>query len=160
MPIWTRARQAAAILLAYRPGLRAGELCCLTWDMIELDSGRIHVRRTKGGLASMHPLTGREIRALRQMLRDNLQSRYVFNTERGGPVTTAWFLKMIVRTGELAKLPFPVHPHMLRHGTGYKLANDGVDTRTLQHYLGHRNIQHTVKYTELRSDRFNGLWKD
>jgi site-specific recombinase XerD len=64
------------------------------------------------------------------------------------------------RTGELAKLPFPAHPHMLRHGCGFKLANDGVDTRALQHFLGHRNIMHTVRYTELRSDRFDGFWKD
>ena len=90
----------------------------------------------------------------------NLPSRFVFNTERGGPVTRAWFLKMVRRTGELARLPFPAHPHMLRHGCGFKLANDGVDTRALQHYLGHRNIMHTVRYTELRSDRFDGFWKD
>jgi len=70
---------------------------------------------------------------------------------RGGPVTRAWFLKMVRRTGELAKLPFPIHPHMLRHGCGFKLAND---------FLGHRNIMHTVRYTELRSDRFDGFWKD
>jgi hypothetical protein len=94
--------------------------------MIELDSGRIHVRRAKNGVDSTHPLTGKEIRALRQLRRENLQSRFVFNTERGGPVTRAWFLKMIRRTGELAKLPFPAHPHMLRHGCGFKLANDGV----------------------------------
>jgi integrase len=106
--------------------------------MIELDSGRIHVRRAKNGVDSTHPLTGKEIRALRQLRRENLQGRYVFNTERGGPVTRAWFLKMIRRTGELAKLPFPIHPHMLRH----------------------RNIMHTVRYTELRSDRFDGFWKD
>jgi type 1 fimbriae regulatory protein FimB/type 1 fimbriae regulatory protein FimE len=128
--------------------------------MIELDSGRIHVRRAKNGVDSTHPLTGKEIRALRQLRRENLQSRYVFNTERGGPVTRAWFLKMVRRTGELAKLPLPVHPHMLRHACGFKLANDGVDTRALQHFLGHRNIMHTVRYTELRSDRFDGFWKD
>ena len=75
-------------------------------------------------------------------------------------MTRAWFLKMVRRTGELARLPFPAHPHMLRHGCGFKLANDGVDTRALQHYLGHRNITHTVRYTELRSDRFDGFWKD
>jgi site-specific recombinase XerD len=84
----------------------------------------------------------------------------VLNTERGGPVTTSWFLKLLNRLSAVAKLPFQAHPHMLRHACGFKLANDGVDTRTLQHYLGHRNIQHTVRYTELRSDRFNGLWKD
>jgi type 1 fimbriae regulatory protein FimB/type 1 fimbriae regulatory protein FimE len=153
-------RDATAILIAYRHGLRASELCELTWNMIELDSGRIHVRRAKNGVDSTHPLTGKEIRALRQLRRQNLQSRFVFNTERGGPVTSAWFLKMVRRTGELARLPFPVHPHMLRHACGFKLANDGVDTRALQHFLGHRNIMHTVRYTELRSDRFDGFWKD
>jgi integrase len=124
-------RDTTAILIAYRHGLRASELCELTWNMIELDSGRIHVRRAKNGVDSTHPLTGKEIRALRQLRRENLQSRFVFNTERGGPVTRAWFLKMVRRTGELAKLPFAVHPHMLRHACGFKLANDGVDTRTL-----------------------------
>src|SRR5437588_9061660 len=78
----------------------------------------------------------------------------------GGPVTRAWFLKLLNRLGIVAKLPFQVHPHMLRHACGFKLANDGVDTRALQHYLGHKNIQHTVRYTELRSDRFNSFWKD
>jgi type 1 fimbriae regulatory protein FimE len=153
-------RDATAILLAYRHGLRASELVELSWDMIELDSGRIHVRRAKNGTNSTHPLTGKEIRALRQLRRENLQSRYVLNTERGGPVTTSWFLKLLNRLSAVAKLPFQAHPHMLRHACGFKLANDGVDTRTLQHYLGHRNIQHTVRYTDLRSDRFNGLWKD
>jgi type 1 fimbriae regulatory protein FimE len=153
-------RDATAILLAYRHGLRASELAELSWDMIELDSGRIHVRRAKNGTNSTHPLTGKEIRALRQLRRENVQSRYVLDTERGGPVTTSWFLKLLNRLSAVAKLPFQAHPHMLRHACGFKLANDGVDTRTLQHYLGHRNIQHTVRYTELRSDRFNGLWKD
>ena len=118
------------------------------------------MRRAKNGVDSTHPLTGKEIRALRQLRRENLQSRYVFNTERGGPVTRDWFLKMVRRAGELAKLPFSIHPHMLRHACGFKLANDGVDTRALQHFLGHRNIMYTVRYTELRSDRFDGFWKD
>jgi integrase len=90
-------RDATAILIAYRHGLRASELCELTWNMIELDSGRIHVRRAKNGVDSTHPLTGKEIRALRQLRREKLQSRFIFNTERGGPVTRAWFLKMIRR---------------------------------------------------------------
>jgi type 1 fimbriae regulatory protein FimB/type 1 fimbriae regulatory protein FimE len=112
-------------------------------------------RNKRGDLRHPHgSIAGKALR------RENLQSRFVFNTERGGPVTRAWFLKMVRRTGELAKLPLPVHPHMLRHGCGFKLANDGVDTRALQHFLGHRNIIHTVRYTELRSDRFDGFWKD
>jgi hypothetical protein len=110
-------------------GLRASEVCGLRWDQVELDSGRLHIRRAKGGIDNAHPLSGREIRALRQLRRENMESRYVFVTERGGPATTAGFLKMISRTGEAAKLQFPVHPHMLRHATGYARANNGVDTR-------------------------------
>jgi integrase len=127
---WGRAyghRDATMILIAYRHGLRASELCGLRWDQIDLNSGRLHVRRAKGGIDNVHPLGGNEIRALRQLRRENMESRYVFVTERGGPATTAVFLKTIARTGEAAKLPFPVHPHMLRHSTGYKLANDGHD---------------------------------
>ena len=130
------------------------------WDRIELDSGRLHVRRAKGGIDNVHPLSGKEIRALRQLRRENPDSRYVFITERGGPTTTAGFLKTIARTGEAARLPFPIHPHMLRHSTGYKLANDGHDTRALPHYMGHKNIMHTVQYTEMAPDRFKNFWKD
>jgi integrase len=126
-------RDATMILIAYRHGLRASEVCGLRWDQIDLNSGRLHVRRAKGGIDNVHPMSGREIRALRQLRRENMESRYVFVTERGGPATTAGFLKTIARTGEAAKLPFPIHPHMLRHSTGYKLANDGHDTRALQH---------------------------
>jgi len=75
-----------------------------------------------------------ELRALRPRQGN---SPYVFVTEAGAPVTTAWFLRMVQRTGHAAKLPFTVHPHMLRHSTGYKLANDGHDTRSLAHYLWH-----------------------
>jgi type 1 fimbriae regulatory protein FimE len=83
-----------------------------------------------------------------------------FMTERAAPITVAGYRKMISRTGESAEFPFPVHPHMLRHACGYKLANDGQDTRAVQHYLGHRNIQHTVRYTELSPERFKSFWED
>src|SRR6516225_1925210 len=132
------ARDSAAILLAYRHGLRASELVSLRWSQIDLRHGRLHVNRAKGGQESVHPLRGPELRALRPL---QGVSAYVFVTEAGTPVTTAWFLRMVQRTGVAAKLPFPVHPHMLRHSTGYKLANDGHDTRSLAHYLGHRNLQ-------------------
>jgi site-specific recombinase XerD len=80
---------------------------------------------------------------------------------RNGPRdAAAWFLRMVQRTGQAAKLPFPVHPHMLRHSTGYKLANDGHDTRSLAHYLGHRNLQSTARYTALAEGRFKGFWRD
>jgi site-specific recombinase XerD len=84
----------------------------------------------------------------------------VFVSERGSPVTTAGFRKTVARLGEAADFRFGVHPHMLRHACGYKLTNDGVDTRSLQAYMGHKNIQHTVRYTELSPDRFKGFWKD
>jgi type 1 fimbriae regulatory protein FimB/type 1 fimbriae regulatory protein FimE len=150
-------RDAAAILLAYRHGLRAQELCQLRWSQIGLRHGRLHVNRAKGGQESVHPLCGPELRALRPL---QGQSPYVFTTEAGTPVTTAWFLRMVQRTGEAAKMPFAIHPHMLRHSTGYKLANDGHDTRSLAHYLGHRNLQSTARYTALAPDRFRDFWRD
>ena len=116
--------------------------------------------RSKNGTASNHPIGARETRALRRLRRNQGQSIYVFMAERGGPMTPANVHKIVARTGRLAGLPFPVHPHMLRHACGYKLANDGHDTRAIQHYLGHRNIMHTVRYTELASDRFKDFWKD
>jgi integrase len=150
-------RDACAILIAYRHGLRASELVALQWSQIDLRQGRLHVNRAKGGIESVHPLHGPELRALRPL---QGASPYVFVTEAGTPVTTAWFLRMVQRTGEAAGLPFPVHPHMLRHATGYKLANDGADTRSLAHYLGHRNLQSTARYTALAPDRFKGFWRD
>ena len=113
---------------------------------------RLHLRE--------HPIGGTEIRALRRLKREQLESRYVFLTERRAPMTAAGFRKVIARTGESANFPFPVHPHMLRHACGYKLANDGQDTRAVQHYLGHKNIQHTVRYTELSPERFKSFWED
>ena len=151
------ARDAAAILLAYRHGLRAQELCQLRWSQIDLRHGRLHVNRAKGGIESVHPLRGPELRALRPL---QAASPYVFVTETGTPVTTSWFLRMVQRTGRAARLPFQVHPHMLRHSTGYKLANDGHDTRSLAHYLGHRNLQSTARYTALAPDRFQRFWED
>jgi len=151
------ARDAAAILLAYRHGLRAAELCALRWAQVDLKNGRLHVNRAKGGIESVHPLHGPELRALRPL---QGLSPYVFVTEAGTPVTPAWFLRMIQRTGSAAKLPFPIHPHMLRHSTGYKLANQGEDTRSLAHYLGHRNLQSTARYTALAPDRFANFWRD
>ena len=153
-------RDATMILLAYRHGLRVGELCALRWDQVEIDQGFLHVRRLKQGIPSVHPLRGPEIRALRQLKRETRPSAYLFTTERGGPMITVGFRKMLSRCGERSDLAFPIHPHMLRHACGYKLANDGQDTRAIQHYLGHKNIQHTVRYTELSSNRFKDFWDD
>ena len=151
---------ATMILLAFRHGLRVSELIALRWDMVDLDAGLVHVTRLKHGVPSSHPLRGVEIRALRRVKRDAPQSPYVFVTERESPMTDSNFRKLLARAGKAAGVPFLVHPHMLRHATGFKLANDAQDTRAIQHYLGHKNIQHTVRYTELNAKRFAGFWKD
>jgi type 1 fimbriae regulatory protein FimB/type 1 fimbriae regulatory protein FimE len=154
-------RDATMILLAYRHGLRVAELVTLRWDAIDFAHGRLHVRRVKGSAESVHPLSGRELRALRRLKRDQLpESPFIFTSERGAPFTPAGFRKMIARLGVAAGFDFPVHPHMLRHACGYQLANRGVDRRSLQAYLGHKNIQHTVRYTELAPTRFKNFWPD
>jgi type 1 fimbriae regulatory protein FimB/type 1 fimbriae regulatory protein FimE len=111
-------------------------------------------------LPSTHPIRGPELRALRKLRADYPETPYVFVTERKGPMTPATARKLIARAGELAKLPFPVHPHMLRHACGFKLASEGQDTRAIQQYLGHKNITHTVRYTELSPERFKNFWRD
>jgi len=153
-------RDATLILLAYRHGLRVSELVALRWDQLDLDQGLLHVSRLKGGVPSTHPVRGPELRALRRVRREQEISPYVFTTERGSAITDSSVRKIIARAGEQAQLGFPVHPHMLRHACGFKLANEGHDTRAIQHYLGHRNIQHTVRYTELAADRFKRFWSD
>jgi integrase len=151
-------RDATMILMAFRHGLRAAELIDLRWEQIELGRNAVlHVRRVKQGVPSVHPLQGDEMRALRELKR-SAPSPFVFTSERGAPFATAGFAKMIARAGEAAKLT-GVHPHMLRHACGYALANRGHDTRALQAYLGHKNIQHTVRYTELSSTRFKDFWR-
>jgi integrase len=152
-------RDATMILIGYRHGLRASELCDLQWSQVELNAGRLHVRRAKNGSPSVHPLQGDEIRALRRLQREQGLSSHVFRTERGGPMTPKAFHALFGRIGNRAKMPFPIHPHMLRHACGYALANAGHDTRRLQAYLGHKNIQHTVRYTELAPDRFKDFWR-
>jgi Phage integrase family len=107
--------------------------------------------------AQSTPLRGPELRALRQLRREWPDSPYLFVSERKGPMTASNVRELVARTGLAARLPFPVHPHMLRHACGYKLANEGHDTRSLQHYLGHKNIAHTVRYTDLAPARFKGF---
>jgi integrase len=154
------ARDSTMILIAYRHGLRAAELVDLRWSQVDLDSARLHVSRVKNGVPSVHPLKGDELRALRKLKREAENSEYVFTTERRSPFSTKGFASLIERAGKTARFSFGVHPHMLRHAAGYKLANDGVDTRSLQAYLGHKNIQHTTRYTEMSATRFKDFWRD
>ena len=135
----------------YRHGLRASELTDLRWDQVEFTSATLHVRRVKQGTPSTHPILGDELRALRRLQREqDPKSPFVFTSERGTPFTTAGFARMIERAGIEAGLAFKTHPHMLRHACGYALANKGHDTRALQAYLGHKNIQHTFDIPSCR----------
>lgn len=153
-------RDATMILVAFRHGLRAAEAVDLRWDQIDFRTATLHVRRAKKGTPSTHPIAGDELRALRRLQREQEpKSAFVFPSERGAPFTTAGLARMVERAGVEAKLGFKAHPHMLRHACGYALANKGHDTRALQAYLGHRNIQHTVRYTELAPTRFKSFWR-
>jgi site-specific recombinase XerD len=152
-------RDATMILIAYRHGLRVSELVNLEWQQIDFAGANLHVRRVKKGTASVHPIRGDELRALRKLQREAPNSPFVFISERDAPFTTAGFARMIERAAAAADSGIKTHPHMLRHACGYALANRGHDTRSLQAYLGHRNIAHTIRYTELAPDRFKSFWR-
>ncbi len=138
-------RDRTLILMMYRHGLRVSEAIDLRWDQIDLKAGKMHVNRMKNGSPATHYLEGDEIRALRRVKRGYPETPFVFITERGGPLTRSTVNKLMTRAGAGAGLQFPVHPHMLRHACGYYLANKGIPTRTIQAYLGHKSIQHTVR---------------
>ena len=151
-------RDSTMLLISFRHGLRASELCGLQWSDVEFETGNLHLRRAKGGTTTTHPLLGDELRALRALKRE-AKSPFIFVSERGAPFSVGGLAKLVERAGIEVGMPFKVHPHMLRHATGYALANRGIDTRTLQAFLGHRSIQSTVRYSELAPGRFKNIWR-
>jgi site-specific recombinase XerD len=153
-------RNATMIFVAYRHGLRVSELVNLEWNQIDLKSASIHVARLKTGTSTSHPPTGKELRSLKRLRRENPHARHVFFSERGSPMSRRNFNMLLKVLGEEAGIEVPVKPHSLRHACGFKLANQGTDTRTIQHFLGHKSIASTVVYTALDANRFNGLWRD
>ncbi len=154
-------RDACLILTSYRHGLRAKEACELEWSQIEFGrSAALHVRRAKGGKPAVHPIRGDELRMLTALRKQFPDSGYVFTTERGTPFTPDAINRLVKTIGNRAELPLPTHFHMLRHACGYKLANDGVDTRAIQDWLGHVSITHTTRYTQLSATRFKDFWWD
>jgi type 1 fimbriae regulatory protein FimB/type 1 fimbriae regulatory protein FimE len=149
-------------LLIYRHGLRVSEACDLRWDDIDLSKRTIIVRRLKGSTDSSHYLERDEHKALGELWRASAKKGIkscVFLNERGQPFGRMGIGRMIERAGEAARLPFPVHVHMLRHSTGYALAGRGMDTRRLQHYLGHASITNTVRYTAMSPEPFKDIWR-
>jgi site-specific recombinase XerD len=147
-------------LLIYRHGLRVSEACDLRWDDLDLPKRTITVRRLKGSTDSVHYLERDELTGLKRLQREQEpRSAYVFVNERAQPFGRMGIGRMIERAGEAAKLPFPVHVHMLRHSTGFALAGKGMDTRRLQHYLGHASITNTVGYTAMSPEPFKNIWR-
>jgi type 1 fimbriae regulatory protein FimB/type 1 fimbriae regulatory protein FimE len=152
-------RDALMILLAFRHGLRASEVCDLRWEQVDFKAATLHVRRTKGGTPATHPLTGRELRALRRHQRPAPGGAFVFVSERGAPLSAPGFSRMVERWPNRKPRDQGPCPHAAP-ACGFALANSGVDTRALQAYLGHANIQNTTRYTALAEGRFKGFWRD
>jgi len=153
-------RDASLVMVVYRHGLRAVEACELEWSQVEFGrSASLHVRRAKKGRPSVHPIKGEELRMLTALRKEYPDSAYVFTTERGTPFTTDAINRLVKTIGKRAGLQLPVHFHMLRHSCGYKLANDGIDTRAIQDWLGHVSITHTTRYTALSQTRFRDFWR-
>lgn len=153
-------RDSTLILMAYRHGLRVSELVSLQWEQIDFKYATIYINRLKHGVSSTHPLRGIELRALRKLQRQYPHSAYLFVSEYGTVMASATARGIIQRAGKVAGLLISVHPHMLRHACGFYLASKGFDTRAIQAYLGHKNIQHTVRYTEMSAKGFQDFWLD
>ncbi|STB73319.1 tyrosine-type DNA invertase [Citrobacter koseri] len=158
-------RDYCMIKLAYIHGLRVSELTGLKTSDIDLMSGKIYINRLKGGFSTIHPLLDAEKEAIHRWL--NIREYYLkgntpwlFVSMRGNKMTRQQFYKLLNKYGKLAKLELSVNPHMLRHGCGYDLAEQGLDTRLIQDYLGHRNIRHTVHYTAGNAARFAVAWQE
>jgi type 1 fimbriae regulatory protein FimB len=157
------ARDRCLVLLMFRHVLRVSEACGLVLEPVDVESRVLHVARLKGGLSTTHPLRGDEIRAIKAWLversRMKAPGRSFFLSEQRKPLHRSTVNLALRKYGEKAKLPVAVHPHMLRHASGFALADQGADSRLIQDYLGHRNIQHTVRYTAANPARFAKLWR-
>jgi type 1 fimbriae regulatory protein FimB/type 1 fimbriae regulatory protein FimE len=153
-------RDATMILVAFRHALRVSELVNLRWSDVDFKAARLNVRRLKGSVSGVHPIDGDELRALRKLRTYDANVEFVFTTERGGPMSAAGFRKMLSRLADDAGMSaLKVHPHALRHATGFALVNKpGLNLRVIQDYMGHAQISNTAKYTALASGKFNGMW--
>jgi len=148
------------ITMIYRHAFRVSELTDLQWSQLDFRRRTLQVSRLKNGDPSIHYLEQDEIDALKELQEIYPATDYVFSSQRQGPLTPRTVHYIIAKAGESAGLELSVHPHMLRHSKGYQLGSKGADTRTIQAYMGHKNIQHTAKYTDVDPKRFKGLGRD
>ena len=158
-----RERDYCLLLLMYHHGLRVSEACRLKVTDVDIQAKRIHINRLKNGEQTSQPMYNGEVGALNAWLKVRKQmqpySNFLFISERRQRLSRFTVSALINKYAQAAGLEeLAVHPHMLRHACGYSLANRGTDTRLIQDYLGHKNIQHTVRYTKLSANRFAGLW--
>jgi integrase len=152
-------RDSLMIRMAFRHGFRVSELCGLAWGQVDLATQRITVHRVKRGTTSTQPLSREEMRELRAVRKtQGPDSRFIFMSERGTPVSPAGFQKTLTRIAESIDFPIKIHPHMFRHSAGFALSDRGLDIREIQHALGHRDIKHTVRYVELAPSRLDKMW--
>lgn len=138
-------RDRTLLLLMFRHGLRSGEACILRWDAVMLEEQEIVIHRLKRGVPGRHRLQPDELEALMK-LKKQTKGYYLFSSERGEHLTPKAIAKIIYYAGEVANLPLPVHPHMLRHSCGYYLGDQGQPTRAIQGWLGHKKIGNTARY--------------
>jgi type 1 fimbriae regulatory protein FimB len=157
------ARDRCLLLLMFRHGLRVSEACRLKLDHVDTESRVLHVTRLKRGLSTTQPLHGDELRAIGAWLKGRARlkptGKTFFASEQRRPLHRSTVNLALRKYSETAALPLRAHPHMLRHACGFALADQGADTRLIQDYLGHRNIQHTVRYTATNPARFEKLWR-
>jgi site-specific recombinase XerD len=152
-------RDHLLLLMTWHHGLRVSEAIGLRRDQLNLQRARLWVKRLKGSLSVEHPIDGEELRAIKRYLATRGDSLpWLFVSERFQPLTRQSVNYLIRQAGERAGLG-RVWPHMLRHSCGYHLADAGVDLRTAQDFLGHRDPKHTVRYTRVAGRRFEGIWK-
>ncbi len=149
-----RVRDPALLLLSFRHGLRPGEAATMKWDAVMLERKVIYIKRLKGSQSGNHPMQQDEVDLLGQLKRIYANSFFVFPNERGKSLSVDGIEKIVKRAAEKAGLQIKVHPHMFRHSCGYFLAEQNRSTRDIQSYLGHKQIQNTVRYTAENPRRF------
>lgn len=161
----TEQRDKAMFLMAYLHGLRVSELINIRISDLDLSGRTVYIRRLKNGFSTIHPLQERTCSSivtwleLRKKYISKDDNHWLFVSYNGKQLTRQWVYKLSRKYSQQAGLILTIHPHMLRHACGYALANQGLDTRLIQDYLGHKNISHTVRYTASNPARFSKVWQ-